>query len=314
MGVHDPLISVVMPAYNVEPYVAQAIESVLAQTYGNWELIVVDDGSRDGTADVCRNYADRLTYYWQQNSGVCRARNEGVRLAQGELVAMLDADDYWHPDKLTMQLDALRRGEGDFVCTNYRYLKEEGESRETAFEQNACAQELAGNQGGTSITLGRSEFPRYFRSLGLPNTFGHPTTSLFRRALFLRVGGYDERFSVAEDVHFWFRYLAQCRNLVALRSPLAVYRIRRGSATRNANSRGNEQTSMVYEDLLRTLGREHPDLVGALRYQARTARLDWVYALLREGRRRDAIREGMKALVFGWDWRVVKALAGAAVG
>jgi len=305
----DPFISVVMPAYNVEPYVAQAIESVLAQTYRNWELVVVDDGSRDGTANVCRSYGDRLLYHWQQNSGVAHARNEGVRLAQGELVAMLDADDYWYPEKLAKQVEALGlHEEADFVCTNYRYLNEEGESPGTGFERSELARELLGSEGGTSITLDRSDFPRFFRS-----PFGHTTTSVFRRALFLEVGGYDERFSVAEDMHLWFRYLSGCRSLVALRSPLAVYRIRQASATRNANARGNEQTTLVYEDLLRTLGPRHPDLVGALRYRVRTARLDWAYALIRDRRRAAALREGGKALAFGWDWRVLRALADAAI-
>jgi glycosyltransferase involved in cell wall biosynthesis len=306
----DLLVSVVMPAYNVADYIGQAIESVLAQTYRNWELIVVDNGSKDGTADVCREHGDRLIYRRQENSGVARARNEGVRLARGELVAMLDADDYWYSEKLAKQVEALERNtEADFVCTNYRYLDEVGESRCTGFDRSELARELPGSQDGTSMILSRRDFPRFFRS-----PFGHTTTSVFRKALFLEVGGYDERFSVAEDMHLWFRYLARCRSLVALRSPLAVYRIRQGSATRNANARGNEQTTLAYEDLLMTLGSRHPDLVGALRYRVRTARLNWVYALLRDRRRADALREGAKALVFGWDWRVVRALASAALG
>jgi glycosyltransferase involved in cell wall biosynthesis len=308
-GMGDPLVSVVMPAYNVAEYIGHAIESVLAQTFRNWELIVVDDGSLDGTGDVCREHGDRIIYRRRQNSGVARARNEGVRLARGELVAMLDADDYWYPQKLAKQVETLgRHEEADFVCTNYRYLYNGEESCETAFEGNELVRELAGRHGGDSITLARSDFPRFFLS-----PFGHTTTSVFRKALFLEVGGYDERFSVAEDMHLWFRYLARCRSLIALRSPLAVYRIRQGSSTRNPDARGNEQTTLVYEDLLRTLGPRHPDLVPALRYRVRTARLDWVYELLRDRRRADALREGVKALGFGWDWRVVRTLAGAVV-
>src|SRR6476659_1934777 len=95
-------------AYNAEPYVAEAIESVFAQTYRPLELIVVDDGSTDGTAAVVQSYGDRVTYAFQENGGNGSARNHAVRLAAGELFAFLDADDRFVPDKLERQWDALQ--------------------------------------------------------------------------------------------------------------------------------------------------------------------------------------------------------------
>lgn len=102
-----PLISVMIGAYNAEPYLAEAIDSVFAQTHRPLELIVVDDGSTDGTADVARSYGDRLVFASQENRGNGGARNTAVGLARGEYFAFLDADDRFVPDKLERQLAAL---------------------------------------------------------------------------------------------------------------------------------------------------------------------------------------------------------------
>ncbi|MBN2320613.1 MAG: glycosyltransferase [Acidobacteria bacterium] len=311
----NPHVSVVIPAYNVVEYISQSIESVLNQSYSNWELIVVDDGSQDGTAEICHKYRNRLIYHRQQNRGVSQARNAGIRIAKAKLVAFLDGDDYWYTDKLEKQIEESEKCEQtDFICTNYHYVNPEGEINGSAFEQNECTAKLLKLRDGNPISLKKAEFPRYFGRLGVPSILGYPTTSLINKDLFLKSGGFDERFAVGEDVHFWFRYIARCRNLVALRTPLAAYRIRQGSATRNTNAHGNEQTVLVYEDLLRTLGREHPALAGALKRQARYSQLNIIYSLLKESRRADAIREGIRTFRFGWDWRIAKVLVSAVVG
>jgi glycosyltransferase involved in cell wall biosynthesis len=103
----QPLISVMIGVYNAERYLAEAIESVFAQSYRPLELIVVDDGSDDGSGDVARGYGDGLTYAHQANAGNGSARNHAVRLASGELFAFLDADDRFLPEKLEHQFAAL---------------------------------------------------------------------------------------------------------------------------------------------------------------------------------------------------------------
>ncbi len=103
----EPLVSVVINVYNGEPYLAEAIDSVLGQTYENRELIVVDDGSTDATADVAGRYGDALRYVRQENGGIGSARNTGIELAQGEYFAFLDADDRFVGDKLERQLAAF---------------------------------------------------------------------------------------------------------------------------------------------------------------------------------------------------------------
>lgn len=102
-----PLVSVIIPAYNGDRFISEAIESVLQQTYQHFEIIVVDDGSTDRTSIVLQPYFDRIHYRQQQNQGVAVARNRGLELAKGELIAFLDQDDTFLPDKLSLQVNCF---------------------------------------------------------------------------------------------------------------------------------------------------------------------------------------------------------------
>ena len=103
-----PTVSVIIPTYNRRTYVQEAIDSVLAQTYPDYEIIVIDDGSTDGTDQVLHaRYGDRIRYVWQENQGESAARNRGIALARGEYIALLDSDDLWLPDKLAKQIPFL---------------------------------------------------------------------------------------------------------------------------------------------------------------------------------------------------------------
>ena len=103
------LISVIMAVYNGERYIAEAIESILGQTYRPIEIVVVDDGSTDGSADIIKSFADpQIRYFYQDNRGLSAARNQGTNLAQGSFFAFLDADDVWLVDKLTLQIEAFK--------------------------------------------------------------------------------------------------------------------------------------------------------------------------------------------------------------
>ena len=102
-----PLVSVIIPVYNGERYLAEAIESALAQTYRPIEVIVLDDGSTDGSGDVAKRFTSPVRYYFQPNAGLGAARNKGISLALGSVFAFLDADDVWLEDKLTRQMAVL---------------------------------------------------------------------------------------------------------------------------------------------------------------------------------------------------------------
>ncbi len=103
----NPLVSVIIPVYNGEKYLAQAIESILAQTYRPIEIIVVDDGSTDGSDHIAQSFSDHVQYLYQSNRGGPAARNTGIKKARGSYFAFLDADDLWTEDKLTQQIDVM---------------------------------------------------------------------------------------------------------------------------------------------------------------------------------------------------------------
>lgn len=120
----DPLLTVIMPAYNAERFIAESIDSVIAQTIDDWELVVVDDGSTDRTASVVADYQsrdDRIRLMVQPtNLGPAHARNLALDLARGELIAFIDSDDVWYPKKTEKQLSAMRRHQADISYTSYK--------------------------------------------------------------------------------------------------------------------------------------------------------------------------------------------------
>lgn len=123
----DTLVSIITPCYNGEKYIAQTIRSVLEQTYENWEMIIVDDGSSDGSADIIRSFTDsRIRLMQQENSGSAAARNAGIRAAQGRYLALLDADDLWEPEFLTRQLEFMQKHKALCVCCAYYCIDESG--------------------------------------------------------------------------------------------------------------------------------------------------------------------------------------------
>ena len=129
--VTDKLVSVIMPAYNAEKYIKQAIESVVAQTYTNWELIVINDCSTDDTLQIasqCAQADSRIKVLNnEQNIGVAKTRNRGLDLAKGEWVALLDSDDVWSADKIEKQLALAQKTSADILYCSYGMIDENGE-------------------------------------------------------------------------------------------------------------------------------------------------------------------------------------------
>ncbi|WP_445302232.1 glycosyltransferase [Microcoleus sp. F4-D5] len=129
MANSTPQVSVIIPAYNGDRYIAQAVESVLSQTYTNWEIIVVDDGSTDDTRQALQPYFDKIRYFYQENQGVAAARNRGIQESQSELIAFLDQDDFFLPDKLAAQVALFRSSNSlGIVNSGWRLVDEQGET------------------------------------------------------------------------------------------------------------------------------------------------------------------------------------------
>lgn len=180
-----PTVSVILPTYNRGWIVAQAIDSVLDQAYGNLELIVVDDGSTDDTPRLLTAYGDRIRTIRQANRGVSAARNAGIRAAAGDLIALLDSDDTWLPEKSTAQVDFF----------------------EAHPEALVCQTEEIWIRNGVRVNPGkrhRKEAGMIFeRSLAL--CLVSPSAVMMRRSLLDEVGLFDETLPACEDYDLWLR-------------------------------------------------------------------------------------------------------------
>jgi glycosyltransferase involved in cell wall biosynthesis len=183
-----PLVSVVIPTYNRAKTLARAIDSVLAQTYRNRELIVVDDGSTDDTDEILESYGDALIRVRQVNRGVSAARNLGIERSNGDPVAFLDSDDEWLPEKLERQMSLFDESDPLFICHTDEIWMRGG--REIAQKR------IHAKQGG-----------RFFER-ALERCLISPSSVLLSRSLLDRVGRFDEDLPAAEDYDLWLRITA----------------------------------------------------------------------------------------------------------
>jgi len=203
-----PRVSVIIPAYNAERYLGEALDSVMAQTWRDIEVVVVDDGSTDGTQEIVRGYGPPVRLLEQANAGPAAARNRGVREAEGELVAFLDSDDLWLPEKLALQVP-LFDAEGRVALV---YCK---------------AERMTGD--GTPIPTPAHPRPTGDVFLALLGRNHCPTSGVVvRRDVFLRFGGFPEDMVWAEDWHLWLR-LAREYEFDAVQQVLVRHRVH-GSA------------------------------------------------------------------------------------
>jgi glycosyltransferase involved in cell wall biosynthesis len=240
-----PEISVVIPTYESARYVGAAIESVLAQTHGDFEIIVVDDGSKDATAAVVAGYADpRVRYVRQENSGVAVARNRGMAEATGRWVAFLDADDTWYPEKLARQMAALRESGSRFCYSAYM--------------------EVDANLSPRGIKRSVRHAAALEDLLLRGNIVGSICTVVCDRELILATGGFDRRLSQCADWNMWVR-LASSTDFTYIDEPLVTYRQHAASMSRNA-------PLMEFDSLLvLDSGFALPDLPANIRAKKREA-------------------------------------------
>ena len=127
----DELVSIIMPSYNTAKFISETIDSVLTQTYTNWELIIVDDCSTDNTDEVVKSFLsdDRIKYIKnEKNSGAAFSRNRALREAKGKWIAFLDSDDLWLPEKLEKQISFMKKNDYHFSYTNYIEIDENSEA------------------------------------------------------------------------------------------------------------------------------------------------------------------------------------------
>ncbi|WP_018175558.1 glycosyltransferase [Thioalkalivibrio sp. AKL8] len=215
-----PLVSVIMPAYNTAAYIAESVDSVLDQDYPGIELIVVDDGSTDGTLDILRGYGDRLTLLTQQNQGAAVARNAGVARAGGDYIAFIDSDDVWLPGKVAAQVDYMDRHPGiGMTFTAWATWKPDPSG--TFLKPDAAKGAYPMTPDGKSL-VDRGSGWLYNRLLfgSLPHTI----TVMMRRDLVERVGQFDPDLKRGQDYDYWLR-ASRLTEIHQLNLVTALYRL-----------------------------------------------------------------------------------------
>jgi glycosyltransferase involved in cell wall biosynthesis len=182
------LVSAIIPNYNYAHYLGEAIDSALGQTYPYIEVIVVDDGSTDGSRDLLQSYGDCIRTLFQQNQGVAAARNNGVNASQGEYVAFLDADDVWLPSKIEKQVGRFRGDEDlGLVHVGVREVDENG---------NTLLERLEGLEGAVANQL---------LMLKREGVLGGGSGLMVPRRVFDEVGGFDMRLSTSADWDLFYQ-------------------------------------------------------------------------------------------------------------
>jgi len=206
-------VSAVIPAYNAEQYVGRAIESVLQQTRPAEEVIVVDDGSTDGTAAVVEDYGSKVRLIKQSNAGASEARNMGIKSAKSQWIAFLDADDEWLPEKLKVQMAHLRRN-SNLVWTHGDYFK--SVSREVPMKPARDMNRAEGLLGG------KEYFTSYFEGF-LSGFYAWTGTILVRRQALIKAGLFRAGQLRAQDTDMWFRIAYKWPTIGFISQPLAIY-------------------------------------------------------------------------------------------
>jgi len=305
-----PRVSVVIPAFNSCAFIEATIASVLRQDFDSFEIVIVDDGSTDETPDVVRamevQHPGRIRLVEQSNSGSAVARNRGVREARGELIAFIDADDLWFPEKLGAQVRYLDANPdvGIVYCGWAELLPGDTPDLDRAESANASPHEIDPDASGWLYTT------------LLDDCVVWTSTVVARRALLERVGGFDPDLRRGQDYDYWLRASRETR-IDKLARIMALYRIHRQSITHQLHAR-----NFQYEVLVKNLARWGRDSAYCRRMPwtrlRRRLSSTWHYygaVQLNFGEHVDAIGSALRSLAF-WPMSVPgwKLLAKAGFG
>jgi len=230
-----PLVSVVIPAYNAQRFVLQAVRSVLDQCYESIEILLVDDGSTDQTAEIVRQHAPAVRIIHQENAGVAAARNTGLRLARGELICFLDADDGWFPGKLAAQV-AFMQTQPEVGLLYHDWLVWRPDATGAYPALPSAPPE---NVGEIDIEQAGWIYHRL-----LLDSLVHTSTAMIRRQVIADVGLFDPQLKLGEDYDYWLRVSRQWQ-IHKLKAVYSFYRAVPGSLS-NVPSPKNMEYLLVH--------------------------------------------------------------------
>jgi len=256
-----PLVSVIIPCFNQADFLAEAIDGALAQNYAPMEIIVVNDRSTDATAEVAGRFGDQIRYCATAHRGLAAARNQAIKNSTGELIALLDADDRWLPGKLAYQVERLLAApEVAMIFSAYRCF--------TADKR--------------SWTVGVQDGVRPTAHDQLHLNRANVLTSIFRRAIFDRVGGFDESLQRCEDWDLWIR-IAAVAPIMGTSKVVAEYRQHPGTLSSSNRLMLDARMKVLHKN--RSLHRDCTACERSYRLGVREARAVYAASLCAESKR-----------------------------
>lgn len=285
---HTPLISVLMPVYNAERYVAQAVDSILAQTCSDFEFLMIDDGSTDQSRAILQKYAivdPRIRLISRANTGYAVALNEMLNLAHGEYVARMDADDIALPDRFKLQVEFLRQNP-DCVCV--------GGAFNLIDEQGRLLTHLQVPVADTEIQKA---------ALAGHGSICHPTV-MMPRAVLLEMGGYNVEMQPAEDLDLWLR-LGEVGKLANLPESVLNYRLHSKSVSEQQGAYQRQKALAACQQAWRRRGIEGIFEASAL-WRPTSDRSSRQHFMLQYGWWAFNSRQRQTAIFYGW--RAIQAL------
>lgn len=269
----DPLVSVIMPLYNKRPYVARSVKSVLEQTYANWELIIMDDGSTDGSADAVPSGDSRIKLLRQTNMGPSAARNNAVSAASGQYLAFIDADDLYYPFKLEHEVGLLwNAGKAEWMMSAYDWLAGGKTTRHYMRDIN-----------GSEI---KEETRVFDKALNQLTVAGWPSDGLFmEKKLFERLKGFNEGMRYGEISELILRCAAMQPRVLICHMPLYLHVDVPGSTAKIAN---RDEFPRQMGESLNVLRKKFPEYEAVLMRNSRDHMLAYGTSLVLQGNGKEA--------------------------
>ena len=284
----EPLVSIIVPAWNCARWITATLESVYAQTYRNWEIILVDDGSTDDTRSILDRHMARIRYHYQENRGTAAARNAGLREARGELIAFLDNDDLWLPRKLELQVKALQAApECGLVFTDGRVFTDDGSRL-----HSVLSRQLDPWIARCTTADGLTAKGWLFRELFLASEIASASSVLVSKQCIEGAGGFDEKIRLADDYDLWLR-IALRHPVILVRTSLYMWRWRDDSQSGPINDRQYRWRKAAIAVVEKHLANAPSEIRAAVRVNL--GRMYWLCARVLFGQ--DQFRESRRMFI-----------------
>ena len=299
----NPRFSVIIPAFNASATLARAIESVRAQSWPAHEIIVVDDGSTDATADVARRF-NAVRLIKQANGGVSVARNAGAAAATGDWLAFLDADDWYAADRIKLHAEWITEDATlDCLTGDYEYRDDAGTLLGTSMAQHASGRMMLAKAAGAArvVMETAAEIATF-----VADHFGDTHTLSVPRARFIELGGYPIGYKICEDVHFLTRLVAKSRRIGVVCQSLGVYVIHGGSATRRDPVTAQRENVRTLTDLVQLANAFPVPVRRGVTARMQSARYNLGCALSKSGQRIAAVSAVLPSLAERPNWRTLR--------